>query len=54
MGYVRYVCGYSLDTQRYELFCRGNAIKLRPKVFEQNFGTMGKQEVNALLMELAA
>ena len=32
---MRYVFdGYILDTQRYELSCRGNAIKLRPKVFE--------------------
>jgi class 3 adenylate cyclase/tetratricopeptide (TPR) repeat protein len=32
---MRYVFdSYILDTQRYELSCRGNAIKLRPKVFE--------------------
>ena len=32
---MRYVFdGYILDTQRYELSCRGEAIKLRPKVFE--------------------
>jgi adenylate cyclase len=32
---MRYVFdGYLLDTQRYELSYRGEAIKLRPKVFE--------------------
>src|SRR5919108_5693881 len=32
---MRYVFdSYILDTQRYELSSRGNAIKLRPKVFE--------------------
>src|ERR687891_2301302 len=32
---MRYIFdGYILDTLRYELSCRGQAIKLRPKVFE--------------------
>jgi DNA-binding winged helix-turn-helix (wHTH) protein len=32
---MRYVFGdYRLDTQRYELGCRDERIKLRPKVFE--------------------
>src|SRR5262245_21723306 len=32
---MRYVFdGYILDTQRHELSCRGEAIKLRPKVIE--------------------
>ena len=32
---MRYIFdGYILDTLRYELSCRGEAIKLRPKVFE--------------------
>ncbi|HXH12715.1 MAG TPA: AAA family ATPase, partial [Alphaproteobacteria bacterium] len=31
---MRYIFdGYILDTRRYELSCRGHAIKLRPKVF---------------------
>ena len=32
---MRYVFGdYLLDTQRYELWCRGAQVRLRPKVFE--------------------
>jgi class 3 adenylate cyclase/tetratricopeptide (TPR) repeat protein len=32
---MRYIFdGYILDTLRYELSCRGQAVKLRPKVFE--------------------
>jgi DNA-binding response OmpR family regulator len=31
---MRYVFDdYTLDTQRYELWCRGQRLKLRPKVF---------------------